>query len=271
MLAYIHPGKGWLIYRHGVGWAVYFRMGVWRCLVKDKQNVPCAFLFLNVGRRGTGDQKKSYYVNDSRHVFTPVDRERLFRRLSRQTYPRARRKLLLRRLRPVYPCAGQRMQANAPENRGRLSLLQERRGGVPVVDENLYRIRAGGVWARDDRRGMFGVLERRDIRQLRANTRSRPPHGPTAAQWEQAVPVFSRLLSEYRPDRVIPWGDRLYNKLPPLDGREGEPVSRDDSARAVWVYPLGDGHCCEALSHNHPSSGYSWEYWHACLEQFIKR
>ena len=43
---------------------------------------------------------------------------------------------------------------------------------------------------------------------------------PTAAQWEQAVPVFSRLLSEYRPDRIIPWGDRLYNKLPPLDGRE---------------------------------------------------
>lgn len=137
--------------------------------------------------------------------------------------------------------------------------------------KNLYRIRAGGVWARDDRRGMFGVLERRDIRQLRANARSRLPHGPTAAQWEQAVPVFSRLLSEYRPDRIIPWGDRLYNKLPPLDGREGEPVSRDDSARAVWVYPLGDGHCCEMLSHSHPSAGYSWEYWHACLEQFIKR
>ena len=57
-------------------------------------------------------------------------------------------------------------------------LLQERRGGVPAVDENLYRIRAGGVWARDDRRGMFGVLERRDIRQLRANARSRLPHGP---------------------------------------------------------------------------------------------
>lgn len=94
---------------------------------------------------------------------------------------------------------------------------------------------------------------------------------PTAAQWEQAVPVFSRLLSEYRPDRVIPWGDRLYNKLPPLDGHEGEPVSCDDSAQAVWVYPLGDGHCCEVLSHNHPSSGYSWEYWHTCLEQFIKR
>lgn len=98
-----------------------------------------------------------------------------------------------------------------------------------------------------------------------------PRTAPTAAQWEQAVPVFSRLLSEYRPDRVIPWGDRLYNKLPPLDGREGEPVSRDDSARAVWVYPLGDGHCCEVLSHDHPSSGYSWEYWHACLEQFTKR
>lgn len=46
------------------------------------------------------------------------------------------------------------------------------------MDENLYRIRAGGVWARDDRRGMFGVLERRDIRQLRANARSRLPHGP---------------------------------------------------------------------------------------------
>ena len=27
----------------------------------------------------------------------------------------------------------------------------------------------------------------------------------------------------------------------------------------------------EVLSHNHPSSGYSWEYWHTCLEQFIKR
>ena len=65
--------------------------------------------------------------------------------------------------------------------------------------------------------------------------------------------------------------DRLYTKLPPLDGREGEPVSCDDSTRAVWVYPLGDGHCCEVLSHNHPSSGYSWEYWHTCLEQFIKR
>ncbi|WP_417032477.1 hypothetical protein [Barnesiella intestinihominis] len=57
MLAYIHPGKGWRIYRHGVGWAVYFRMGVWRCLVKDKQKVPCAFLFLNAYRWGAGGQK----------------------------------------------------------------------------------------------------------------------------------------------------------------------------------------------------------------------
>lgn len=140
------------------------------------------------------------------------------------------------------------MQANAPENRGRPISLTGKRGGVPAVDENLYRIRAGGVWARDDRRGMFGVLERRDIRQLRANARSRLPHGPHGRTVGAAVPVFSRLLSEYRPDRIIPWGDRLYNKLPPLDGREGEPVSRDDSARAVWVYPLGDGHCCEMLS-----------------------
>ncbi len=42
MLACIHLARG-LIYRHGVGWTVYFDLGVWRCLLEDKPTLSHAF------------------------------------------------------------------------------------------------------------------------------------------------------------------------------------------------------------------------------------
>lgn len=44
MRAYSTPHAGSL-YRHGVGWAVYFCKGVWRCLVKDRLNIVPRFAF----------------------------------------------------------------------------------------------------------------------------------------------------------------------------------------------------------------------------------
>lgn len=40
------PVGGVPIYRYGVGWTVYFSVGVWRCLWQDKQTMSCAFYLL---------------------------------------------------------------------------------------------------------------------------------------------------------------------------------------------------------------------------------
>lgn len=52
------PARG-LIYRHGVGWTVYFRIGVWRCLVKNKQNIVHAFYLYSNCRLGAHEAYQS--------------------------------------------------------------------------------------------------------------------------------------------------------------------------------------------------------------------
>lgn len=42
---YDHPHAGEYAYEHGVGWAVYFDEGVWRCLYFNKLNIVPRFAF----------------------------------------------------------------------------------------------------------------------------------------------------------------------------------------------------------------------------------
>lgn len=96
-----------------------------------------------------------------------------------------------------------------------------------------------------------------------------PRLAPTQELYAAAKEAFTEVLEEYRPDGVIVWSNRLYNVLPPLNGRQGESVVVGTEEVETWEYFLSDGHKVSVLPIQHPSSGFSWEYWHPIISKFI--
>lgn len=94
----------------------------------------------------------------------------------------------------------------------------------------------------------------------------------TSEQYALSAPAFYELIDMYRPQRVIVWGKQLWGKLP-KDGRwrAGKPIMIDGYEAATGSYALGGG-AGEAriMAVYHPSVGYSWDWWHRVIEEFLK-
>ncbi len=98
---------------------------------------------------------------------------------------------------------------------------------------------------------------------------SGPRVAPTEAQFKLSEQAFREVLATLRPDVVIAWGHRLYNHLPG-DGHQGAEVHGcDGTAFETWVYPLGGGKTCKVLGIDHPSVGFSPEYWYEVITNFL--
>lgn len=91
-----------------------------------------------------------------------------------------------------------------------------------------------------------------------------PRTAPTAEEFRMSDGVFWEVLRELKPEKVIAWGHRLYDELPDGGGKALEPVEGCD----VWEYRLPFGKV-EVLKMVHPSAGYSPEYWHGVIREFI--
>ncbi len=88
----------------------------------------------------------------------------------------------------------------------------------------------------------------------------------------QSADAFFEVLETYRPEYIIVWGYRLWDKLLPAEHWEwGEEIVVDGlPAIRFGYYTLADGTRVKAIPVKHPSAGYSWAEWNKILQSFLQ-
>ncbi len=88
----------------------------------------------------------------------------------------------------------------------------------------------------------------------------------------QSAEAFFEVLETYRPEYIIAWGYRLWDKLLPTERWEwGEEIVIDGLPPIKFgYYTLADGTRIKAIPVKHPSAGYSWAEWHEVIKYFLK-
>lgn len=90
----------------------------------------------------------------------------------------------------------------------------------------------------------------------------------TPAHYEAAEKPFLKILELLKPQCLLVWGYRLYDWLPNGDGQEGK-FSIEEEDIYTWDYTIGKEEV-QVLPIYHPSTGFSWEYWHSIIVKFYK-
>ena len=92
----------------------------------------------------------------------------------------------------------------------------------------------------------------------------------TAQQYEEAAEPFFEVLERFRPQYVIVWGSRLWGFLPAGERWSwDEDIVVDGNANKCGNYALKDGSKVKIMPVYHPSTGYSWDYWHKVIAAFL--
>ncbi len=94
---------------------------------------------------------------------------------------------------------------------------------------------------------------------------------PTVQDFLSSEDAFFEVLEEYRPDRIIVWGKRLYNNLPQKGYQLLDITTATGEKIETWAYKTASGHVVQVLPITHPSAGFDWEYWHEVIKAFINR
>ena len=81
--------------------------------------------------------------------------------------------------------------------------------------------------------------------------------------------MVCEALDKYQPEYVVVWGKRLLDKMPGERWQDGEPIVVDGCSTATGAYLLNNGRRVKTMAVNHPSVGYSWDYWYRVLEKFF--
>lgn len=98
---------------------------------------------------------------------------------------------------------------------------------------------------------------------------SGPREYGTAQQYRDSIEAFFEVLNKYKPDVLIVWGKRLWQKLPWGNWTEESPLCIDGYDVDNGIYTLPDGHQVRTLCVYHPSAGYSWDYWFKVINIFV--
>ena len=77
-------------------------------------------------------------------------------------------------------------------------------------------------------------------------------------------------FEKYQPEYVIVWGKRLWNNLPNVGWQDGDDIVVDGYPVATGAYLLSNGKQVKVMAVNHPSVGYSWDYWHKVIQRFLR-
>jgi len=92
---------------------------------------------------------------------------------------------------------------------------------------------------------------------------------PTTSQFKSSGDAFFSVLEDLRPDVVIAWGTRLYNNLPQKGFQGKDAATPDGKGLETWTYRISGGHEVKVLPITHPSAGFSPDYWHTVIVDFI--
>lgn len=93
---------------------------------------------------------------------------------------------------------------------------------------------------------------------------------PSAEEFENSEAALFEILEQLKPDYVIAWGYRLYDNLPNKGCRGGHLRVSNQEVHEVWCYTLSNKQIVPVLRMIHPSSAYSWTYWHETIKTFIE-
>lgn len=74
--------------------------------------------------------------------------------------------------------------------------------------------------------------------------------------------ALSEVIEKYQPEYIIVWGKRLWNNLPNVGWQDGDDIVVDGYPVATGAYLLSNGKLVKVMAVNHPSVGYSWDYWY---------
>jgi len=86
-----------------------------------------------------------------------------------------------------------------------------------------------------------------------------PRTPPSNEQFSDSNDAFIEVLEEFKPDLILVWGERLWDKLPD-SGRQGEENILDNANGRFYYYKVGDREI-PAYGIYHPSSRYfSYEH-----------
>ena len=66
------------------------------------------------------------------------------------------------------------------------------------------------------------------------------------------------------------FGKRLWNNLPNVGWQDGDDIVVDGYPVATGAYLLSNGRQVKVMAVNHPSVGYSWDYWHKVILRFLR-
>ncbi len=97
-----------------------------------------------------------------------------------------------------------------------------------------------------------------------------PREAGTTDQYRQAARAFFEVLDKFQPEYVILWGQRLWDNTPSERWQEGTDIIVDGKRVAVGFYLLSNGRKVKTMAVNHPSIGYSWDYWHQVIRRFLQ-
>lgn len=96
-----------------------------------------------------------------------------------------------------------------------------------------------------------------------------PREAGTSAQYRQAGKALFEMMEKYQPEYIIVWGNRLWDKLPGERWTDGSDIVVDGYRVATGAYTLESGRRVKVMAVNHPSVGYSWDYWHRVIKEFL--
>lgn len=96
-----------------------------------------------------------------------------------------------------------------------------------------------------------------------------PRQAGTDEQYRNAAGAFFSVLDKYEPDLVIAWGDQLWGKLPWERWTEGEALMVDGYRVNNGYYRMASGRQARIICVYHPSTGYSWDFWHKVIAEVL--
>ncbi len=88
---------------------------------------------------------------------------------------------------------------------------------------------------------------------------------PTQVQFSDSEEAFFEILDELKPDVVLVWGTRLWENLPYENYEAYENCKHEGYSYRCGSYTTDNGTKAVCYEIQHPSSGFSWSWWHNFL------
>ena len=95
---------------------------------------------------------------------------------------------------------------------------------------------------------------------------SKSRKSPKQCQFEESEDAFFEVLEYLEPDVVLVWGSRLWENLPYTNFESWSDCEYEGYSYRSGSYTTDSGLVIPCYEIQHPSSGFSWSWWHDFME-----